>query len=104
DLDNGRLAVLDIVAEEASYPTDATAKKLYLIKTPELLYDSTHGLTDFYNKEGEKVRLFQIIENDEFETTAFISEEVAKGDAFQVNDKGQLVPYVDGAWKFEVVE
>ena len=99
DLDNGRLVVRD--GDGYKYPTDATATELFLVTTPEKTYENV-GLGDFFNKAGKKIRVFKVMPEDEFGTTAFDGE-VAKGDILMVNAEGKLVANVAGAIEFEVL-
>lgn len=99
DLDNGRLVVRD--GATYAYPTDATATELFLVTTPEKTYENV-GLTEFYNKQGKKVRAVRVMLGDVFGTTAVGT--VAKDDVLMVDDEGKLVANVDGTIQFKVVE
>lgn len=99
DLDNGRLVVRN--GDNYEYPADATATDLFLVTTPEKTYEDV-GLTEFFNKAGKKIRVFKVVPEDEFGTTAFEGD-FDKGDIAMVNAEGKLVPNVEGAIEFEVI-
>ncbi len=87
ELDNGRLVVRD--GNTYAYPT-ADSDELFLVHTPEKLYENL-PLTEFYNKEGKKIRASRVMLGDQFGTTAFDGE-VAVDDVLMVKvNTGELV-------------
>lgn len=101
DLDNGRLVVRE--GATYTYPTDNKAAELFLVTTPEVLYE-TGGLHEFFNKKGKKVRAVRVEQGDVFSTTAKVGD-LNKDDLVEVNKTGQLVAKTtDAAIEFKVLE
>ena len=103
DLDNGRLVVRD--GDTYTYPAE-DSDELFLVHTPEKMYENL-PLTEFYNKQGRKLRASRIMVGDQFGTTAFEGE-VAVGDILMVKTgTGELVAKGETdtpGVEFEVVE
>lgn len=103
DLDNGRIVVRD--GENYKYAAAIADKDLFLVTTPEKTYESVNK-TEFFNKQGKKVRAVRITLGDQFGTTA-VDGSVSVGDVVMVKtgtgelvDKGASAPAVE----FTVVE
>lgn len=100
DMDNGRLVQ---ISERGvyEYTKDGTAERLFLVCTPEAVYDG-EGLDSFYNVQGRKIRVAEIILGNRFATTA-VEEGLAVGDKLSAGADGKLAKGEDGAIVFEVV-
>lgn len=76
-IENGSIVALEGLIEgeteifKAVAPTaDAKAEKLYLVATPELMYeDNKRNLTDFTNKAGATLRLYGLVTRNIFGVT-----------------------------------
>ena len=99
DLDNGRLVVRD--GDTYKYPADATVTELFLVHTPEKTYENV-PLTEFYNKEGKKIRVSRIMIGDIFGTTSAVGAK--KDDLLMVDSAGKLIKNVAGVVEFKVKE
>lgn len=75
DLDNGvpvvlgNLTTVNGIAERQVFATSAAASNstdIYVVVTPELNYESTARMQDFYNKEGNIITLAKLQKGDIF--------------------------------------
>ena len=100
DLDNGRLVIRE--GDTYKYPVGTTDEELFLVHTPEKTYENV-PLTEFYNKQGKKVRVSRVMVGDIFGTTAAPAG-AKKADLLMTNAKGELIKDVSGTIQFEVKE
>ena len=100
DLDNGRLVIRD--EDTYKYPEGTSDAELFLVHTPEKTYENV-SLTEFYNKEGKKIRASRVLVGDKFGTTA-APVEAKRKDVLMTNEKGELVTNAEGVIQFEVDE
>lgn len=100
DLDNGRLVIRE--GDTYKYPVGTTDEELFLVHTPEKTYENV-PLTEFYNKQGKKVRVSRVMVGDIFGTTAAPAG-AKKDDLLMTNAKGELIKDVSGVIQFEVKE
>ena len=103
NLDNGRLVIRD--GANYKYAAALTDADLFLVTTPEKTYENVN-MTEFFNKQGKKIRAVRVMLGDQFGTTA-ISGALAVGDIANVNiATGELIKKAAGApaIEFTVVE
>ena len=80
-MDNGMLVERDGVTGDFKFATDKSVEDLYLVTTPEKLYEGS-TLGGFTNAAGKVIRAFKLVDGDEFSTNA--NADVA---ALSVGDK-----------------
>lgn len=100
DLDNGRLVVRD--GDTYKYPEGTSDTELFLVHSVEKTYENV-SMTEFYNKEGKKIRASRVLVGDKFGTTA-APVEAKRKDVLMANEKGELVTNAEGVIQFEVDE
>ncbi len=104
DLDNGRICTVDHAALTVKYAGADETGELHLTTTPEHTRYQGEPLTEFYNKQGDKVRVFQLVVGDIFGTSAIVGgvEALKVGDKLKLAADGQLQKDSAGS-KFVVV-
>lgn len=102
DIDNGTIVNADFGKGTVTLATDET-KEMFLVCTPEHARYNGETLEEFYNKQGDKVRVMKLIQGDEFGTNAIVGEvsDLSVGDKLQVTADGK---FTAGEGKFVVVE
>ena len=102
DIDNGTIVNADFGKGTVTYATDET-KEMFLVCTPEHARYNGETLEEFYNKQGDKVRVMKLMVGDEFGTNAIEGgvSGVEVGTKLQVTANGK---FTSGAGKFVVVE
>lgn len=102
DIDNGTIVNANFTDGTVTYATDET-KEMFLVCTPEHARYNGETLEEFYNKQGDKVRVMKLMVGDEFGTNAIEGgvSGVEVGTKLQVTANGK---FTSGEGKFVVVE
>ena len=89
DLDNGMVVALKGLKAghadlfEAIAPA-AIGDEIYLVTSPEVVYEAEKGILDFYNVAGERVRLHQLKQGDIVTITDNVIEGATVKDQFVI--------------------
>lgn len=89
DLDNGMVVTLKGLKDghgdlfEAVAP-EAIGDEIYLVTSPEVVYEAEKGILDFYNVAGERVRVHQLKQGDIVTITDNVIEGATVKDQFVI--------------------